>query len=57
MEKLGEFQVKHPVLIGVVLAVMTGYSTWMVYDIGRKIGFVRAVRSIDARAASEAMGG
>lgn len=56
-EKLGEFQVKHPVAVGVALAALTGYSAWCVYSIGQRIGIIRTLHGLDAKAVSEALGG
>lgn len=55
--KLGQMQVRHPLATGLVLAAMGAYSAWAIYGIGRIIGSLRMMDALDARAASEALGG
>ena len=57
MEKLVEVIARHPLALGVVLAVVAGYSTLNAYKVGMRVQEIRQLSGDAARAASEALGG
>lgn len=57
MERLAQLMVRHPVAVGVLMAIGIGWAGHSVYRTGFALGTVRAHQADIARAASESLGG
>lgn len=54
MDKFRAFAIRNPKVIGLIFAVIIGYTGYIAYDSGR---LAALLRTDSARAASEALGG
>ena len=57
MEEAAKFLARHPVLVGVVFAALSGMGAYNVFRAGVTYASLRATVSEQARVASEALGG
>lgn len=57
MDKTREFLARHPVLVGVVFATLTGMCAYNAFRAGVTYAEIRRLAGEQARAASEALGG
>ena len=57
MEKLGEFLARHPVLVGLAFATLTGMCGYNAFRAGVSYAGLRSAVGEYAREASEALGG
>ena len=57
MEEAAEFLARHPVLVGLTFAALSGLGAYNVFRAGVTYASLRAAVGEQARVASEAMGG
>ena len=57
MEEAAKFLARHPVLVGVAFATLSGLGAYNVFRAGVTYASMRDMVSARARAASEALGG
>ena len=55
--KFGEWMVRNPVAVGVIMSALIGLTVYRLYRVGVLTGEQRAALAAEAFAASEALGG